>query len=49
MTDLVKDINYLRFYHTSEDTLKDKDVQKNLAFQKYSQRVKTLFLVPLGF
>lgn len=32
MTDLVKDTNYLRFHYTSEESLKDKDVQKNLAY-----------------
>lgn len=29
MSDLLKDVNLLRFYHTSEDMLKDKDFEKN--------------------
>ncbi len=32
MSDLVKDIHSLRFYHTSNDTLKDKDLLKNQLF-----------------
>ncbi len=46
MADLVKDIKYLRYYYTSEDQLKDKDILKNQTFQKYANTVSTLFLVP---
>ena len=49
MGDLARDAKYLRYYFTSEDMMKDKDVLKNQTFQKYSQSVSTLFLVPLGF
>ena len=49
MSDLVKDIKYLRYYHTSEDSLKDKDILKNQTFQAYANRVGYLFLLPLGF
>lgn len=28
MSDLVKDINSLRYYYTSNDALRDKDIQK---------------------
>lgn len=49
MSDLVKDIKYLRYYHTSEDSLKDKDILKNQTFTAYSNRVKALFFIPLGF
>ena len=29
MADLVKDAKYLRYYYSSEDSLKDKDILKN--------------------
>ncbi len=29
MGDLVKDVKYLRYYYTSEESLKDKDILKN--------------------
>ena len=49
MGDLVKDVKYLRFYYTSEDQLKDKDILKNQTFHKYTQKVGALFLLPFGF
>ena len=49
MGDLVKDVKYLRFYHTSEEMTKDKDILKNQSFDAYANRVSTLFLLPLGF
>lgn len=49
MADLVKDVKYLRYYYTSEDQLKDKDILKNQSFQKYASSVSTLFLVPSVF
>jgi hypothetical protein len=49
MGDLVRDVKYLRYYHTSEDMLKDKDILKNQSFLKYQTTVSTLFLLPLGF
>ena len=49
MSDLVKDIKYLRYYYTSEDSLKDKDILKNKSYFKYVKRVEYLFLVPLTF
>ena len=49
MGDLVKDVKYLRFYHTSEEMSKDKDILKNQTFDAYANRVGTLFLLPLGF
>ena len=48
MSDLVKDIKYLRFYHQPNDALKDKDILKNQSFRKYAHNVQTLFLIPLG-
>ena len=32
MADLVKDVKFLRYYHTSDDMLKDKDILKNQTF-----------------
>lgn len=49
MSDLVNDVKYLRYFHTSQDSLKDKDILKNKEFHAFSERVRTLFLVPLGF
>jgi hypothetical protein len=49
MSDLVKDIHSLRFYHTSNETMKDKDILKNQAYQKYSRRVHALYTIPLVF
>ena len=49
MGDLVRDVKYLRFYHTSEDMTKDKDILKNQTFTKYANRVGSLFLLPMGF
>ena len=49
MADLIKEANYLRFYHTSEDMLKDKDLCKNDAYERYGTRTTTLMIVPLAF
>ena len=48
MSDLAQQAKYLRYYYTSEETLQDKDIQKNQSYDQYSQRVGALFLVPLG-
>ena len=49
MADSTKDLDYLRFYHTSEDALKDKDILKSDAFEKYQKNVSTIFAVPAVF
>ncbi len=49
MSDLVSDAKYLRYYYTSEDAAKDKDLLKNETFEKYAERIGFLFAVPLGF
>ena len=49
MGDLVRDVKYLRYYHTSEEMMKDKDILKNQGFLKYQSKVGILFLIPLGF
>ena len=35
MADTAKDLDYLRFYFASEESLKDKDRLKNQAYMKY--------------
>lgn len=47
MADLIREANYLRFYHTSEDAMKDKDFLKNEAHIKYTNKVSTLLSIPL--
>ena len=49
MSELVQDARYLRYYYTSEDALKDKDILKNQTFSLYTKRIQSLFLIPLGF
>ena len=49
MADLMKDVNYLRYYYTSDDASKDKDWCKNDAYQQYSRKVNALFFAPMGF
>ena len=46
MADTHKDLDYLRFYHASEESMKDKDLLKNEAFAKYKQNASALFIVP---
>ena len=46
MADTHKDLDFLRFYHASEESLKDKDTLKTQAFTKYQQNVGLLFAVP---
>jgi hypothetical protein len=46
MSDLLKDVNLLRFYHTSEDMLKDKDFEKNSLHIAFESKVNALMFVP---
>ena len=46
MADTHKDLEFLRFYHTSEAALKDKDALKNQAFDKYRVNSGFLFVIP---
>ena len=48
MADLMKDVNYLRFYHSTDDQQKDKDFCKNSAFDQYNRKVQLLFAAPLA-
>ena len=49
MADLIKDANFLRFYYTSDDAVKDKDYLKDKAFLTYQNKQSTLFALPLAF
>ena len=49
MADLMKDVNYLRYYYTSDDASKDKDWCKNDSYLQYSRKMNALFGLPLGF
>ena len=46
MADSIKDLQYLRFYYSSEESLKDKDILKNQAFEKYTWNTSMLFMIP---
>lgn len=49
MSDLVSYLDYLRFHHVSEESLKDKDRLKNEAYQKYSVLIYQMSTLPIGF
>ena len=47
MSDLLKDANVLRFFHTSDDMSRDKDYLKNQLHEKYHRSVNLLFVTPI--
>ena len=47
MADLMKEVNYLRFFFSSDDAAKDKDFCKNAVIQKYQKKMGTLFTIPI--
>ena len=49
MANLLKEVNYLRYFYTSDDASKDKDSLKNAAFDQYVAKTSMLFAIPLGF
>ena len=49
MADLMKDVNYLRYYYTSDDASKEKDFCKNDTFAQYERKISMLFSIPLAF
>ena len=49
MADTHKDLDYLRFYYSSEESLKDKDLLKSQAYLDYQTRVAALFSVTAFF
>ena len=44
----MKDVNYLRYYYTSDDMMKDKDSQKHEVYKTYESRMAALFAIPTG-
>ena len=48
MTDLMQDVNYLRFFHTTNSSVQDKDILKNDAHMQYSKTVSAL-MTPVMF
>ena len=48
MADTHKDLDYLRFFFASEESLKDKDILKNQAFSNYQKNAAMLFAIPAG-
>ena len=46
MADTHKDLDFLRYYHSSEESLLDKDILKAKAFVKYQNNVNVLFAIP---
>ena len=49
MADLLKEVNYLRYYYTSDDASKDKHWCKDAAFEDYRSKMSMLFTIPMGF
>ncbi|CDW88129.1 UNKNOWN [Stylonychia lemnae] len=49
MSDLVGEAKFLKFHYTTEESLLDKDILKNKSWDKFEYKVKSLFLLPLGF
>ena len=49
MADLIKEANFLRYYYTSDDAVKDKDYLKDKAFQTYASKQTALFALPMAF
>ena len=46
MADTHKDLDFLRYYHASEESLLDKDLLKANAFKKYNNNLNVLFAIP---
>lgn len=46
MSDLLKDVNLLRYYYTSEDMMRDKDYNKNDLHTAFNTKVNTLMIIP---
>ena len=49
MADSIREVNWLRYYYTSDDAVKDKDLLKDQANVKLTHKVNALFLVPTVF
>lgn len=46
MSDLLKDVNLLRYYYTSEDMMRDKDHNKNELHFAFNNKVNALMIIP---
>lgn len=46
MTDSIREAQWLRFYYQSEDAVKDKDLLKDKAWIRTTNKVNNLFMVP---
>jgi hypothetical protein len=46
MSDLIKDVNLLRFYYSSTDMMKDKDHEKNVLHKATTTKINALMFVP---
>ena len=42
MANLMQDVNFLRFFHTTQASTRDKDILKNEAFAQYNSTVNGL-------
>ena len=49
MSDLMHEVNYLRFYHTAKAAVRDKDFLKNEAGVAYTSKVNGLMTIPFLF
>ena len=47
--ELSKEVNFLRYYYTSQEMNFEKDHCKDSVFVKYSQKMAALWVVPFGF
>jgi hypothetical protein len=49
MADTHKDLEFLRFFYSSEASMKDKDILKNQAYEKYHKNTSMIFMLPAAF
>jgi len=49
MSDLIKEAKWLRFYYSSDDAVKDKDLLKDQAHISFTNKVNGLLAVPFFF
>lgn len=49
MSDSLREINWLRYWHQSEDAMKDKDILKDEAHIALKNKINGLYALPLAF
>ena len=49
MSQLLRNIHAMKHQWVADDTLLDKDIQKNKAYARFIKNVQNLFLFPLAF